>query len=241
MPGIIDAWRGGLIAFGMFLPRLLGAIVIFIIAWIVAAILRRVVDRILDRFSFDQWVQNMGGQSRTAERMMAFDPSMWVARLVFWIVLISGFLLAVNTLGLTAINTLVVRAVAYLPLVIVAIIEVVLAIVIGSLVFEVISGSAGDVAGGRTMARAAEYVIITIGVMAALSQLGIAPLIVNTLFIAFILTVALIASIAFGVGGIETARKVLEQWYAAGQQKAEELRKAQAQAEAQTQKRKPAA
>lgn len=230
MTAVINALTDGLRSIVAFLPALLGAILIVIVGWIVAAVLRAVTERILESVGFDRWVGRHGLKQVVEDgegNAMEVDPSNWVARLVFWLVMIASVLLAFNALGLTAVNALLVGAIAYIPLIIVAIIEVVVAFVIASLVHDLVRGALGNVSGSDTIAMTMQYVIIAVGIFMALSQLGIAPVIVNSLFIALLAAMVLIASISFGIGGIDTAKKVISDWYASGQQKAKEIQREQ--------------
>jgi hypothetical protein len=49
-------------------------------------------------------------------------------------------------------------------------------------------------------------------VIAALNQLNISPVVVNTLYIGLVAALALALGLAFGLGGRETAARLTEQW-----------------------------
>jgi hypothetical protein len=56
--------------------------------------------------------------------------------------------------------------------------------------------------------------VMAFAVIAALNELNVAPVVVNTLFIGLVSAVALALGLAFGLGGRETAGKLTEKWAA---------------------------
>ena len=50
-------------------------------------------------------------------------------------------------------------------------------------------------------------------IVVAVNQIGIASTLVNTLFMGFVGALALAAGLAFGLGGRDTAAKIVENWY----------------------------
>jgi hypothetical protein len=57
-------------------------------------------------------------------------------------------------------------------------------------------------------------------IIAAVNQLGISPIVVNTLYIGLVGAIALALGLAFGLGGRETAARLTEQWVGQAQQTA---------------------
>jgi uncharacterized protein YacL len=64
--------------------------------------------------------------------------------------------------------------------------------------------------GSKIVASAAKISIIILAVFMTLNQLGIAPSIVNSAFIIILGAVAIAFAIAFGIGGRDFARNVLQ-------------------------------
>lgn len=79
-------------------------------------------------------------------------------------------------------------------------------------------------AGGEWIARGAGVAILVIGIFAALNQLEIAPAIVNGLFYALLAIIVGVAIVAFGGGGIQTARGYWERVSSRAEMKASEVR-----------------
>lgn len=225
MQQILDTLSGILASIVAFVPNLLAAVVILIVGWLIAVVLRNLTDRALESVGFDNLIQRGKVRERMEQTGQSFDPSSIVASIVYWAVLITTFLLAANALGLTAISELLTRLVVFLPLVLVAIVVVAIAVAIAEIAYEGIMASIGErVEGASVIASVARWAIIAFGIFAALSQLQVAPAIVNTLFIAIIGSVAVAFAISFGLGNVELARDVTRNWYNKTRGKVEEAK-----------------
>jgi hypothetical protein len=97
--------------------------------------------------------------------------------------------------------------IAYLPKVIAAIVIIVVAAAIANVAKEMISSALGGLGYGEMLATIASIAIVTVGVFAALSQLEIAPAIINSLFYAILAVVAGSAIVAIGGGGVQPMRQ----------------------------------
>jgi hypothetical protein len=143
----------------------------------------------------------------------SLDPSSVLAKLAFWTVMVLVIVLAANALGVEAVSSLFAELLAYIPNVIAAVVVLVLGILLGEFVKDLVLASAGGVAGGTTLARAAKAAVILLAAFMALEQLDIAQDIVLVFFIAVVGAAALAAGIAFGLGGKEIAAEMAREWY----------------------------
>ena len=62
----------------------------------------------------------------------------------------------------------------------------------------------------HVMGLAAKYTVVTFAVLAALAQLKITPILVQVMFIGFISMLALAGGLAFGLGGKDVVKELLE-------------------------------
>jgi hypothetical protein len=131
--------------------------------------------------------------------------------------------LAANALGVAAVSSLFAELLAYIPNVIAAVIVLVLGILLGEFVKDLVLASAGGVAGGSTLARAAKASIILLASFMALEQLDIAQDIVLVFFIAVVGAGALAAGIAFGLGAKDIAAEMSREWYETARQQERRL------------------
>ena len=202
--GLTEAWE----SIAVFVPKLLGFLAILIIGYFVAKLLQRLTDRLLERVGFDGWVER--GALRDALAKSRFDASDILATIVFWAVMLLTLQLAFGIWGPNAVSDLIEGIIAYLPKLFVAVVILVIAAALAKVVTDLLTATFGAVAGGEWIARGAGIAILVLGIFAALNQLEIAPEIVNGLFYALLAIVVGIAIVAFGGGGIQTARRYWE-------------------------------
>jgi hypothetical protein len=82
----------------------------------------------------------------------------------------------------------------------------------------------GGLSYGATLANVVSLFIVAIGVFFALDQLAIAPKIVGGIFYAVLALIVIPPIIAFGVGGIDPAREVIQDMRAKGREKTQEIK-----------------
>lgn len=180
------------------LPNLLGAILILLIGWGVASLLGKLTDKGLDAIHFDRWMARAHLDEAIARSGMRLEPSNLLANLVKWAVFLVAILVAADALGLPQVTAALTSVIAYIPNVIAAILIVGFGAVLASFVGNLVK--AAPVSGSRLLGQVAYWAIMVFAGLAALSQLNIAPALVQTLFTALIGSVALAAAIAFGLG-----------------------------------------
>ena len=210
---LTDRLNEGIAEIMSFLPRLAAALGILMVGFAVAKMIERGTDLALHRIGFDKWMRE-GGVTEALERAGTnLDPSSVIAKLVFWTVMLLVILLGANALGVEAVSTLFAELLAYIPSVIAAVIVLVLGILLGEFVKDLVLASAGGLRGGNNLARGAKAAIILLASFMALDQLEIAQDIVLVFFIAVVGAAALVAGIAFGLGGREIAAEIARDYY----------------------------
>ena len=208
---VLDGIFAGFLAF---LPSLIGATLVLVIGWGVAILLGRLTNAILERLGFDRLIHRGRVHETLGEHGGHYDPSRIVGTIVFWAVLITAFMLTADVLGLTGVSVALGGVVAFLPFVAIAIIALVVTVALAQIAHDAIITLLGErVEGAHAIASAAKWGSIAFGIFVALSQLQIAPVIVNGLFLAFVGAVAVAFAISFGWGNIELAREITNNWY----------------------------
>lgn len=188
-----------------FLPKVVGFLVILVIGWIIAKVVSKAVGAILERVGFDRAVERGGVKKALAKT--PYDASDFLAKLVYYIVLLFTLQMAFGVFGPNPISDLLESVIRFLPKVIVAVVILVIAAAIAAVVRELVDAALGGLDYGSTLATIAGGAIIVIGVFAALDQLEIAPDIVNGLFYALLAIVVGVAVVAVGGGGIAPMRQ----------------------------------
>jgi small-conductance mechanosensitive channel len=201
-----DALRG----FFAFLPRLFGAVIVLVIGLfvgravgaLVTRLLRMVgFDRIADRAEIDDFLRNAGVQ---------MDPARMVGELAKWFVFLIFFQVAASALGVPELTAVLNQIVGFIPRVVVALVILLVGALAANFLAGLVRGSLGTarVGNANLLATVVRWGVVAFAVVAALSQLQIAPEIVNTLWTALIGGLGLGMALAFGLGAREAAGSV---------------------------------
>src|SRR5215207_1625438 len=201
--------QDALSTFFSYLPQLVGAIIILIIGYIVARALQGVVTRVLRSIGFEGWMER-GGIKQFFDRSQTSEtPASVLGKLVFWFVFIIAITMVADALGIPQVSAVLGQLIAYIPSIIAAILILILAALLGNFLAGVVRGATGS----DLLASIARYAIIVYAVFAAITQLGIAVELTAPTFLIVLGAVALAAALAFGIGGREVAREILEKAY----------------------------
>ena len=198
--GVEDAWT----KVTTFVPKFIAFLVVLIVGYFVAKAIGKVFDQVLERVGFDRAVER-GGIKKALENSK-YDASSIVSKVIFYALFLLVLQLAFGIFGANPVSNLIAGVVAYLPKVFAAIVIVVVAAAIAAAVKEIIDSALGGLSYGKTLAVGASVAVMVVGAFAALSQLQIAPAIVNGLFYALLAIVVGSAVIAIGGGGIQPMR-----------------------------------
>lgn len=205
--GLENAWSNAAAA----TPKVVGALVIFLVGWLLAGVLRMVAHRVLDLIRFDEIVERAGVPA--ASERSGYDPKGLVGGIVYWTVLLLTLQLVADTVELTALSAAMAGMLAFLPQVLVAVGIVVVAMAFGNF----IAGAVHSNTRSSFATAVARYSIYGFGAFAALDQLRIAEDIVNALFYATVATIGATVVVAFGVGGIPAAKSMTDRWFGRGE------------------------
>jgi small-conductance mechanosensitive channel len=201
--------QDALSTFFSYIPQLIGALIILIIGYIVAKVLQAVVGRVLRGIGFDGWMER-GGIKQFFDRAETDQtPATILGTLVFWFVFIIALTMAADALGIPQVSEVLAQLIAYIPSIIAAILILILAALLANFLAGIVRGATGS----DLLSSVARYAIIVYAVFAALTQLGIAVQLTASTFLILLGAVALAAAIAFGLGGREVARDVIEKAY----------------------------
>jgi Conserved TM helix len=214
--------------FFLLLPALIGAIILLIVGWLLSDLVARVVGTLLRRIGFETMAQRTGVTGfLTMTGARDASASSIIAELVKWLIRLIFIEMAAEALHISAVTTLINSIVLFIPSLIVALVVVMVGFLIASFVGNLVRGGAAEMGfrNPNLLAGAARAVIIGLAVLMALSQIGIAPTLVNALFIALVGAIALALGLAFGLGGREVAGQLWEQWYATGRGAATKMEK----------------
>lgn len=210
----------GFTEFFAWLPALLGALAILVIGYFVAKLVSGLLWRALHRAGFDRTLHAGAGGSFV--RKLTSSPSRLVGTISFWAIMLGTISLAVSVLGIEALTDFVAAIYAYLPNVLAALVIFLVASAISAGVATLATRAMGDTGLGKIVATAAPILVMTIATFMILDQLQIAENIVTITYAGLIGAIALGSALAFGLGGRDVAREMLQGAYQKGQENKEQ-------------------
>jgi hypothetical protein len=192
----------------IYLPRILAAIVVFIIGWIIATILYRIVVEVVKVLKVDEAMKGAGLHEAAKEAGFKLDVGVFLATLVMWFTALVFLVASLEIMGFSVVTIFLERVVLiYLPQVIVASLILILGAIVAEVVRGLVAGSA-KAAGAHSANLAgsvAKWAIWIFVVLAALDQLGVASAFVQTVFTGLVVALSLAFGLAFGLGGKDAA------------------------------------
>lgn len=212
---IVSAITDSLTATADFLPNLLAAITIFIIGVVVGSVLRRVLIRLLEAVSFEKALSTTGIPQALKRTETTLTVSNLLGELLRWFAILIFLLPAVDQLGLGAVNDVLKSLLLYIPNVVVAVIIVAIGAIFAKIARDFVTATATGLGAqlAQVVGEVARWAIIIFAFLAALNQLGVATDLIRILFTGFVAMVAIAGGLAFGLGGKETAEKVLRRFF----------------------------
>ena len=205
----VQPLQNALSTFLSYLPQLVGAIIILIIGYIVAKVLQAVVTRVLRGIGFENWMERGGIKQFFDRAQTRQTPTSIIGKLVFWFVFIIAITMAADALGIPQVSAVLGQLIAYIPSIIAAILILILAALLANFVSGIVRGATGS----DLLASVARYAIIVYAVFAAITELGIAVSLTAPTFLILLGAVALAVALAFGLGGRDLARDILQRAY----------------------------
>jgi len=210
--GALDAFLEGVVRF---LPGLLAAVLILVVGVLIGWAVKALVRRGLMVARFDRFCESTGLSSILSRADVRAAPSVFVSSLLFWVVLASFLMAGASALRVDVINRLIAEFFLYLPRILSAL-GIVLA---GFLLANFLSRAAllaavnANVPSPRTIGLVVKFLIAVLAFAMALEQLEIARSIVLAAFVIAFGAVMLGLALAFGLGGRDVARRVLERQF----------------------------
>ena len=217
---LVRSWDNFATAFVLFVPRLVAAAIIFSGGFVIAIVARRGVQRLLGGLRFERLALRVGASEmlRVADMPSA---ELLIAKVVFWIVWIGFIVSAVDTLQFGPFQGLVEEFFRFVPRFLVALLVLALGFLVGNFLWRatLLASVNAGLPGARLLSGTLRLLVIAIAVVMALEQLGLASRVVLTAFAITFGALMLGLAIAFGLGGQDAARSLLEQHVKAKKQR----------------------
>lgn len=199
----------------LFLPRILAALLVLIIGAFVAKALRRIVIKVLETFRVSAMLKNTPVEHFVDNSEIGQKVEVIIGSIFYWLVMLIVLHTSVTILGLEPLSAVLNKLLNYLPNIISAILVLFIGTLLAGVVESVVKGSIKTIDGksSRFLGKIASYLVVSLAVMAAISELGIASEFITIIFVGFIAMLSLGVGLALGLGGQDVVRKALNSWY----------------------------
>lgn len=193
-----------------FLPRLIGAVIVFIVGWIVAIALGKLVEQIIKSLRVDALLERLEVHKVMDRAGVKLNSGAFIGGLVKWFLIVVFLLAALNVLNLNDVSAFLRDVLLYIPRVVVAALILIIAALVAETVEKTVRASV-ESAGmrGGLVGAVVRWSIWIFAIVAALLQLGIAAGLIQTLVTGIVAMIAIAGGLAFGLGGKEIAADVL--------------------------------
>lgn len=194
-----------------FVPKLLAALLLLLAGLVIARILSKIVGKIVNYVEESKPVVNTFDQLG----VKPVDVDGVVSVFVRWAVILVFLSAAVDVLGLPALTDTFSALVDFIPNIFAAAIVAGLSVVASNALGDVVEVSAKNakVSVHRGLANATKIAVLIFGLPLAATQLGLDLTIITNNITVIVAGVMLAFGIAFGMGGKETAGKIVNDLY----------------------------
>ena len=203
-----NLWQG----FVLFLPTFLGALIVFFVILVIAAGLGKIVEKLIDALRLDRLLEQLGLGKILERADVRLHSGRFVGVLVRWFFVIVALLAVSDILNLSAFSDFLKQVLFYVPNIVIAVLIMLAGVVAAAFLAKLVRASvlAAKLHSAHFLGALTKWSILVFAFLAALSQLGVAGALVNTLIMGFIAMIALAGGLAFGLGGRDVAAAWLE-------------------------------
>lgn len=193
------------------LPAVLAMLAILLLTLMVAGLVRFVVRRFLEKVGFDRRVRQWGFAG-TPPWTGGPSPSLIIARVVYWVMIVLGLAAALNALSTAGASALAVRLLGYLPQVVVAAVVFVVGLGAASVIERnvLISAVNMQLQSARLLSLGAKWLVLVLASAMSLEHLGVGGSIVTLSFAILFGGIVFALALAVGLGSRDLVSKSLE-------------------------------
>lgn len=197
--------------FVQFAPRLVVAIVFFIVGWVLGSLLSKAIEQVFSSLKIDSLFKSVGAENFFRKAGVNLNSGHFVGEVVKWFVIIVFLLPSLNLVGLYDVSSFLSTSVlGFLPQVVIAAFVLIIAAVVSEGLSKVVlaTAKAMNLRAANMLATVAKYAVWVFAFIIALGKLGLGEY-MSILFSGIIAMLALGSAIAFGLGGKDAAARFI--------------------------------
>ncbi|WP_152361516.1 mechanosensitive ion channel family protein [Microlunatus speluncae] len=207
---LVRALSDGLSAVVTFVPKLLGFLIILLIGWLIAKGLSKLVEILLAKIGFGNLLERAGLKKFVAQ--VNIDVSGLIVKIVYYFVLLIALQFAFSAFGPNPVEQLLSTIITFLPRVIVAIILVVIAAAVAKVLKDLLLSVLAGRSFARLLSNLVYGLVIALGVIAAVNQLGVATTVTTPVLVTVLGTIGGVIIVGVGGGLIRPMQQRWEGW-----------------------------
>jgi len=193
-----------------FLPRLVAAVVVFIVGWLIAMLLGKVAWHVVRAVRLDRGLEAVGFRKFWERSGYKVNTPMFFYEAVKWFFIVVFLMAATDILGLVQVTEFLRTVVFYIPNVIIAALVLLIGVLLARFLESLVRGSvkAAQLTSANVLGSLTKWSVVVFSLLVALAQLRVADEIIRIVVIGFVAAFALATGLAFGLGG----RAHAEEW-----------------------------
>ena len=201
--------------FVQFAPKLILAIVLFVVGWILGSLLAKAFEQVFSTLKVDKTLRSLGADDLVRKTGMNLNTGYFIGQVIKWFVIIL-FLLPSLSLVLAGSDNEVSSflkndVLSFLPKVIIAAFILIIATIVSEALSKAVTAGARamNLSSANMLGAVAKYSVWVFAFIIALGQLGVAPYYMSVLFTGIVAMLALGGALAFGLGGRDAASRFI--------------------------------
>jgi small-conductance mechanosensitive channel len=185
-----------------FVPRLLGAVVVLLVALVVAYLLQRLMARFLEEIGLDELFESTGAANPLSQLGYEHGPSRLLGFVLFWGLMLTGLAGSLSVLGLSSLENTMDQIVNLSGRALVALVILIAGVLSAGWLAELVAREAesAGLRGPNVFRRVVFITIVAVSALLAASQLGLETYILMLIAVVVLATVGLVAALALGQG-----------------------------------------
>lgn len=209
LQSLVASINSGLVGLVFFLQSFIAGLIVLILGLVVASLLKQLALEAFKLIRVENWLHKYGVPEAKGE----LNWSNILAEIIRWFVIVLFLIPAVKVWGIPEATNVINQVVLYIPQVFIATLMALIGLVFANLAHDVVRASVSGLSrsSANVVANIAKYAIIVFVGFGVLVQLGVAADLIRILFTGIVAMIAIAGGLAFGFGGQDMARDLLEE------------------------------
>ena len=185
-----------------FVPRLVGAVVVLLVALAMAYLLQRLAGHFLEEIGLDDLFERTGAGNPPSQLGYESGPSRLLGLVLFWGIMLTGVAGSLSVLGLSSLETTMDQIVNLSGRALVALVILIAGVLSAGWLAELVGREAesAGLRGSSAFRRAVFITVVAVAALLAASQLGLETYILVLIAVVVLATIGLVAALSLGQG-----------------------------------------